>query len=445
MRELESMVLNYLVNSLWQVPLVFAAAWVVARLVRRLGPGAEHRAWCGGLLLAVVLPGCVADVRGAAMLVWSEVTAWFESGGGEAGRVTVAVGSGHAGGAVRVSPEWMSAAVSVYVAVTAYFATRLVWGLWRTRQLRRSAVELREDAGVLAAWSRYCRSFGVDAEIAAVPRAEGPVTVGVFRRMLLLPEGWSGVVAAEDMEAAMAHECAHIRRRDFAKNLLYRVLTLPIAYHPATWGLQARVVETREMTCDAMAAEAVAGRERYARSLLRLAEALLEGRRGQDVHAIGIFDANDFERRVMKLTMKRMEVGVARRVVMAAACVALVTGTGASAMLLRMHVATPMMQEEGQGKALSVKPSVIAGNILTKATPVYPAEAKEKKIQGAVVLDAVIAKDGSIKSLKLLSGPEELQASALTAVRQWTYKPYLLNGEPVEVETTITVHYQLAQ
>jgi TonB family protein len=248
------------------------------------------------------------------------------------------------------------------------------------------------------------------------------------------------------MEAAIAHECAHMQRRDFAKNLLYRVLTLPIAYHPAAWMMQARMVETREMVCDAMAADAVAGRERYARSLLRLAETLLEGRRGQNIHAIGIFDANDFERRVMKLTMKRMEVGMARRVVVMAACVALGMGTGASAMMLHMRVATPTAtQDEGQGKALTVKAGVMAGNILSKVTPVYPKEAKEQKIQGAVVLKAVIGKDGHIENLEATSGPDELQASALAAVKQWVYKPYLLNGNPVEVETTITVNFQLAK
>lgn len=92
-----------------------------------------------------------------------------------------------------------------------------------------------------------------------------------------------------------------------------------------------------------------------------------------------------------------------------------------------------------------VSAGVMAGNILTKVAPVYPKEAKEQKIQGAVVLDAVIGKDGAIKSLKLLSGPDLLAQSAWDAVKQWVYKPYLLNGNPVEVETTITVNYQLAQ
>jgi periplasmic protein TonB len=75
--------------------------------------------------------------------------------------------------------------------------------------------------------------------------------------------------------------------------------------------------------------------------------------------------------------------------------------------------------------------------------PVYPPEAKKAKIQGTVVLDVVISKEGNIENLRVISGPQELQQSALDAVRQWTYKPYLLNGDPVEVKTTVNIIYNL--
>jgi TonB family protein len=83
--------------------------------------------------------------------------------------------------------------------------------------------------------------------------------------------------------------------------------------------------------------------------------------------------------------------------------------------------------------------------VLTKVNPVYPREAKEAGITGTVVLDAVINKTGEVENLKVVSGPRELQQSALDAVRQWTYKPVMVDGEPVEVETTINVTYSLAK
>jgi TonB family protein len=119
---------------------------------------------------------------------------------------------------------------------------------------------------------------------------------------------------------------------------------------------------------------------------------------------------------------------------------------------LRVKVLTPAVMEpvtapdppQAAQPSMKVGAAVIAGNILTKVTPVYPQAAKDARVQGEVVLHAIIAKDGTMKSLAVLSGPEELQMSAMEAVRQWTYKPYLLNGEPTEVDTTITVHYNLS-
>jgi protein TonB len=82
---------------------------------------------------------------------------------------------------------------------------------------------------------------------------------------------------------------------------------------------------------------------------------------------------------------------------------------------------------------------------VNKVLPVYPADAKKARIQGTVVLQAVVGKDGNVENLRVLSGPSQLQQSALDAVRQWTYKPYLLNGDPIEVKTTVNVNYSLGK
>jgi len=86
---------------------------------------------------------------------------------------------------------------------------------------------------------------------------------------------------------------------------------------------------------------------------------------------------------------------------------------------------------------------VIAGNILTKVQPVYPPEAKAAGIGGTVVMHAIISKEGIITRLTVISGPQLLQDAAVDAVKNWTYRPYLLNGVPTEVDTTITVNFVL--
>jgi len=148
----------------------------------------------------------------------------------------------------------------------------------------------------------------------------------------------------------------------------------------------------------------------------------------------------------MRLAEAKQTVTCARRAAMVMLCAALGAGTCAFALGLRVHVAavTAAAVEEG-AKPQQVPAEKMAVNLLHKEMPVYPPDAKKKHVQGKVVLKATIAKDGTIEHLQVVSGPSKLQQSALDAVKQWTYKPYLLNGEPVEVETTINIIYALGK
>jgi protein TonB len=94
-------------------------------------------------------------------------------------------------------------------------------------------------------------------------------------------------------------------------------------------------------------------------------------------------------------------------------------------------------------KKLSISSGVMQGMLLLKTTPVYPPIAKAARVSGTVVLQATISKTGSIENLHVISGPAMLQQAALQAVRSWRYRPYLLNNEPVEVETTVNVIFSL--
>jgi protein TonB len=91
-----------------------------------------------------------------------------------------------------------------------------------------------------------------------------------------------------------------------------------------------------------------------------------------------------------------------------------------------------------------VSQGVSAGLLVRKVNPAYPPLARQARIQGQVVLRAVISKDGSIEGLTLVSGHPMLAPAAIDAVKQWKYKPYLLNGEPVEVDTEVLVNFTLA-
>ena len=88
--------------------------------------------------------------------------------------------------------------------------------------------------------------------------------------------------------------------------------------------------------------------------------------------------------------------------------------------------------------------SMLEGNLIRRVEPVYPPLARTARIQGSVVLSALIDKAGAIENLHAVSGPPMLVQAAVSAVSQWRYRPYILNSEPIEVETQITVNFVLA-
>jgi protein TonB len=96
-------------------------------------------------------------------------------------------------------------------------------------------------------------------------------------------------------------------------------------------------------------------------------------------------------------------------------------------------------------KNVSISSGVASGLLLQKRDPVYPALAKQSNVSGTVVLEATISKSGAIQNLHVLSGPVMLRQAALDAVGMWRYKPYLLDNQPVDVQTTISLTFSLGR
>src|SRR5271167_3171344 len=99
-------------------------------------------------------------------------------------------------------------------------------------------------------------------------------------------------------------------------------------------------------------------------------------------------------------------------------------------------------------RPVALKPLVVSdlgeGSLLHRVQPIYPTIARDARVQGAVELRAIISKTGTIENLVVVSGHPMLVKSAIEAVRQWRYRPYILNHEPIEVETEITVNFLLS-
>ena len=401
-----SWLLSYLFNALWQIPLVFAAAWIVVRMLRRTTPLAEHRVWVAALLLEVVLPAC--DLRLATLLsrivssIPSWISPWFwQQGSSGNGRVRVLLGPGEISGNLLHLPSALVTGIAIaYGCTVLYFAGRLAWGLFETHALARSATRIALTGEAALRWTKHRRRLGITAlppEIAVSPRAIGPVTIGLRRGLLLLPPAFLEEIATADLDAVLAHELVHVARYDFAKNLFYGLVSLPVVWHPLLWRTRARVAESRELICDAIAADliaadAVAGRRQYAQSLLRLASMLSTRPPGAALHAIGIFsfspksgnpDSRTFERRIMTLTRKPAQMSGARRIVVATACCALALATCASALALRTDVsATTAANANGKRAKIHVESRVMSSQRISGDNPVYPRGSPGKEDSG---------------------------------------------------------------
>ncbi|MBB5328933.1 M56 family metallopeptidase [Tunturiibacter gelidoferens] len=449
MNALESWTLGYLLNSIWQVPMIFAAGWIAARILRQSGPRMEHRVWVIAMMVEVFLPAC--RIRPSDLI--HEVLRMVLRGSGAVhDEVRVAIGAGISSGVemLRVPKSVLAAAVLGYGCSLLYFAGRLGWRLWSTWLMEREAERMVLASGPMTRWNRWGSVFGCEqAEVAVSGMIFGPVTVGIRNSVMIVPPGFLEKITDEDLDAVMAHEFAHIQRRDFAKNLAYGLLSLPVAYHPLLWLTRSRVAESREMVCDAMAAKAVAGSESYARSLLRLASLLVNNEPDRTLHAIGIFDANSFERRVMTLSEERADVRGVRRFVMTAVCGVAGLVMCASALALRVEVSGPAMTSTAQGtNSARLTIPILKNDAVYKRPPVYPVEAKATKntLNGPVVLAVTIDENGVPTDVHMKKSLRaDYDESALTAVKEWRWNPYLLNGNPVAVDTTVTVNYLLGK
>ena len=226
----------------------------------------EHRVWAGALLLEVVLPSCnfqiasmwqalLALLPSLSFLPWSRASL-------NGSEIRVIVGPAQLGSGVLHLPKALCGSIALaYACILLYFAGRLAWGFGQTHSIARLATRISLTGPAASRWTECVKRLDIapPLELAISPHVISPVMVGLWRGVVILPPAFLERVASDDLIAVLAHELAHIRRHDFVKNLFYGIISLPVVWHPLLWHTRARVAESRELVCDAMAAETVAG------------------------------------------------------------------------------------------------------------------------------------------------------------------------------------------
>ena len=284
MNNLVCSIASYLVNSVWEVSLIGGGGWVVSRLLKRLGPQVEHVSWVVTLGLAVVTP---------ALPLWRWLANAIFASAGMREHLSIAFvaadgGRSNAANAALLPPVVIFALFGCYTIALFYFAVRLCWSLYLTIKLLRVAEQLSLESEKEEVWRRCQRVLSIrGARLLSSRQIAGPVTIAFGRPALLVPAGFSEECSEHDFLAAVAHECAHMQRGDFQKNLFYEMASLVIGFHPVTWMVKSRIAQTREMICDATATEKLIDPHTYTQSLLRLATMVFQSSRVAPAHAIG--------------------------------------------------------------------------------------------------------------------------------------------------------------
>jgi beta-lactamase regulating signal transducer with metallopeptidase domain len=202
---------------------------------------------------------------------------------------------------IILAPDAKTALLVIWQVLFLYQLIRFSSGIYRVHRLRRDALLIsRGEIGMAASIIEPPHRV-VLLESTAI---DDPVTVGVFHPAIILPSKVIPALDESDLTAILAHEYGHIRRKDFLMHLLCRLTALPVAWHPGIQYLMSKISQTRELACDDYAAVRLGKRIAYARTLLRLASLCLRVPRSNPM-ALGIFDGNNLEARIMMLTEKR--------------------------------------------------------------------------------------------------------------------------------------------
>jgi hypothetical protein len=210
--------------------------------------------------------------------------------------------------------------------------------LLRTKAMLGQAEPISPANNVLSCISSLEARFRTNKlSVRQSPLVTSPVVAGWDESILLVPVRFFSDTPQKEIQAALAHEFAHVHRKDFTRNVLYEVVTIPIAYHPGTKILKRQLDETRELLCDEIAASVIGSSRAYAQSLLRLAQSLSASPQASSV-SLGIFESDNLETRIMTLTAtKRLSSRALRRVsAFAGVCVMVALFTTASAFTIQV-------------------------------------------------------------------------------------------------------------
>jgi beta-lactamase regulating signal transducer with metallopeptidase domain len=308
------LLLTFLLNACWQVALVMALASVSSWMLRNSAARYRHWIWVAALLLAIGIPATTSSPSLRSVVFRTNVPDTIATDTLDIaplvplGREVPAESRLQLRSDAFLLSRWVGLIlIGAYVLILLYSSFRLIKAWYLTRRLRISALSIPAAQRINDVLERCSSAIGVGAkqvQVFSSDTVDVPFTLGAVRPVIILPEQLLSEVDDEVLKSALGHELIHVRRRDYAFNLVYELLFLPISFHPAAALIRRRIRQTRELSCDEMVAERILNAEVYARSLVQLASSAPTLRRLSVTTTVGIADADILEARIMSLLKK---------------------------------------------------------------------------------------------------------------------------------------------
>ena len=332
----------------------------------------------------------------------------------------------------------------------------LLWGITCIQRYIRSSYPLdSETISHKMALHSTCSGNLPMERIRLSDRIKGPAAAGFLRAWILIPKLLFRHMDANEFRAVVLHEWAHVRNRDGLFTLLGELAVILYWWNPAVRMLQRRRLMLQEMIGDETAVE-IAGGLDYAKALLSLAE---KSRHNEELKCVlaffGPLGLKERIERILskegKMNLRKMKLGflfiggLALALTLAASGTKFVTpspedGQKEEANAIASTPITENQAEKTKRVAAADQPKVIK-----RVVPVYPEEAKKNRITGQVVVEITIDEQGRVTGAKAISGHPLLNDSALNAVKQWLFEPYIENGTAQKVAFSSIITFKLSE
>jgi TonB family protein len=316
---------------------------------------------------------------------------------------------------------WRQALLFALIAGCAARALWLAAGFAKLRGWRRSA---RLFFPLPPRLDRLRAAVAPDAEFRLSSSISGPVTFGLRRPVVVLP-GPFAELPADIQEAIVCHELLHVRRHDWIATVAEQTIRAALWFHPAICWLIGQAQLAREQTVDGEVVALTGNRAQYLNALLAMAG----NRPALDLAPATLFLRKRHLKNRVALLLKEVSMSKRSLISFCAASCGVLFAAGWLALHTFPLQAAPVPQE-----------AAVQSNLLHSVAPKYPQAAREKHIEGPVVLEVHIDADGHVSDTKVLSGAEELRAAALEAILQWHYNPQTMT---LPATTQVTMNFKL--